>query len=32
MINGQSIVVDGGWTQTKYLSLRATTSKWVAAD
>jgi NAD(P)-dependent dehydrogenase (short-subunit alcohol dehydrogenase family) len=29
MINGQSIVVDGGWTNTKYLSPRATTTKWV---
>jgi meso-butanediol dehydrogenase/(S,S)-butanediol dehydrogenase/diacetyl reductase len=29
MINGQSIVVDGGWTRTKYLSPRALTSKWV---
>jgi NAD(P)-dependent dehydrogenase (short-subunit alcohol dehydrogenase family) len=29
MINGQSIVVDGGWTRTKYLSPRATQSKWV---
>ena len=31
MVNGQSIVVDGGWTRTKYLSPRATTSKWVPA-
>ncbi|HEX7855640.1 MAG TPA: SDR family oxidoreductase [Sphingobium sp.] len=30
MINGQSIVVDGGWTKTKYLSPRAMTTKWVA--
>jgi len=29
MVNGQSIVVDGGWTATKYLSPRATQSKWV---
>lgn len=29
MINGQSIVVDGGWAGTKYLSPRATTSEWV---
>lgn len=29
MINGQSIVVDGGWTRTKYLSPRALTSTWV---
>jgi NAD(P)-dependent dehydrogenase (short-subunit alcohol dehydrogenase family) len=29
MINGQSIVVDGGWTRTKYLSPRATQSRWV---
>ncbi|WP_417621267.1 SDR family NAD(P)-dependent oxidoreductase [Parasphingorhabdus sp.] len=28
MINGQSIVVDGGWTRTKYLSPRAMTSVW----
>ena len=32
MVNGQSIVVDGGWTSTKYLSPRATTTKWVEAD
>jgi NAD(P)-dependent dehydrogenase (short-subunit alcohol dehydrogenase family) len=32
MVNAQSIVVDGGWTGTKYLSPRATTSKWVDAD
>lgn len=32
MINGQSIVVDGGWTKTKYLSPRALTTKWVAPD
>jgi meso-butanediol dehydrogenase / (S,S)-butanediol dehydrogenase / diacetyl reductase len=32
MVNGQSIVVDGGWTKTKYLSPRATTSKWVEQD
>ncbi len=29
MVNGQSIVVDGGWTATKYLSPRATQSEWV---
>ena len=29
MVNGQSIVVDGGWTGTKYLSPRATSSTWV---
>lgn len=29
LINGQSIVVDGGWTKTKYLSPRALTTKWV---
>ncbi|MBS7670644.1 SDR family NAD(P)-dependent oxidoreductase [Croceicoccus gelatinilyticus] len=29
MVNGQSIVVDGGWTRTKYLSPRALTSEWV---
>jgi meso-butanediol dehydrogenase / (S,S)-butanediol dehydrogenase / diacetyl reductase len=28
MINGQSIVVDGGWTRTKYLSPRALTTVW----
>jgi meso-butanediol dehydrogenase / (S,S)-butanediol dehydrogenase / diacetyl reductase len=27
-INGQTIVVDGGWTSTKYLSPRALTSTW----
>lgn len=30
MINGQSIVVDGGWTRTKYLSPRALETEWVA--
>jgi NAD(P)-dependent dehydrogenase (short-subunit alcohol dehydrogenase family) len=29
MVNAQSIVVDGGWTNTKYLSPRAVQSKWV---
>ena len=29
MVNGQSIVVDGGWTNTKYLSPRATRTIWV---
>ena len=29
MVNGQSIVVDGGWTKTKYLSPRALTTQWV---
>lgn len=28
MINGQTIVVDGGWTNTKYMSPRALTSVW----
>jgi NAD(P)-dependent dehydrogenase (short-subunit alcohol dehydrogenase family) len=28
-INGQTIVVDGGWSSTKYLSERALTSTWV---
>jgi NAD(P)-dependent dehydrogenase (short-subunit alcohol dehydrogenase family) len=28
MVNGQSIVVDGGWTKTKYLSPRALNSVW----
>lgn len=32
MINGQSIVVDGGWTRTKYLSPRALTSVWTSAE
>ena len=32
MINGQSIVVDGGWTQTKYLSPRVTRTKWVEPE
>ncbi|WP_207547194.1 SDR family NAD(P)-dependent oxidoreductase [Mycobacterium talmoniae] len=27
-INGQTIVVDGGWSSTKYLSERALTSQW----
>lgn len=27
-INGQTIVVDGGWSSTKYLSDRALTSEW----
>ncbi|MEG8220621.1 SDR family NAD(P)-dependent oxidoreductase [Sphingomonas sp. HH69] len=31
-INGQTIVVDGGWTTTKYLSPRALTTKWVEPD
>lgn len=30
-INGQTIVVDGGWTSTKYLSPEALTSDWVPA-
>src|SRR5271165_4156391 len=29
-INGQTIVVDGGWSSTKYLSEFALTSEWVA--
>lgn len=32
MVNGQSIVVDGGWTATKYLSPRVTGTKWVDPD
>lgn len=32
MVNGQSIVVDGGWTATKYLSPRVTRTKWVEPD
>jgi meso-butanediol dehydrogenase/(S,S)-butanediol dehydrogenase/diacetyl reductase len=31
MVNAQSIVVDGGWSGTKYLSPRATTSTWIEA-
>ena len=30
VINGQTIVVDGGWSSTKYLSDFALTSQWVA--
>ncbi len=29
MLNGQTIVVDGGWTKTKYMSPRALNSEWV---
>ncbi|WP_020102539.1 SDR family oxidoreductase [Mycobacterium sp. 360MFTsu5.1] len=29
-INGQTIVVDGGWSATKYLSDRALDSEWIA--
>jgi NAD(P)-dependent dehydrogenase (short-subunit alcohol dehydrogenase family) len=29
-INGQTIVVDGGWSATKYLSDFALTSQWTA--
>jgi meso-butanediol dehydrogenase / (S,S)-butanediol dehydrogenase / diacetyl reductase len=32
MMNGQSLVVDGGWTKTKYLSPRALTSDWVSVE
>jgi NAD(P)-dependent dehydrogenase (short-subunit alcohol dehydrogenase family) len=32
MVNGQSIVVDGGWTRTKYLSPRALTTRWTEDD
>jgi len=28
-INGQTIVVDGGWSSTKYLSDFALSSKWI---
>ncbi|WP_428310553.1 SDR family NAD(P)-dependent oxidoreductase [Hydrocarboniphaga sp.] len=31
-INGQTIVVDGGWSSTKYLSQHALTSTWTAAE
>ena len=30
-INGQTIVVDGGWSSTKYLSPEALTAEWVPA-
>ena len=32
MINGQSIIVDGGWTGTKYLSPRVTRTRWVEPE
>jgi NAD(P)-dependent dehydrogenase (short-subunit alcohol dehydrogenase family) len=32
MINGQTIVVDGGWSTTKYLSDFGRSSKWTPAD
>ncbi|KQS03711.1 oxidoreductase [Sphingomonas sp. Leaf357] len=32
LINGQTIVVDGGWSSTKYLSDFGRSSKWVAAE
>jgi meso-butanediol dehydrogenase / (S,S)-butanediol dehydrogenase / diacetyl reductase len=32
MVNGQSIVVDGGWTKTKYLSPRVTRTTWIEPD
>lgn len=31
-INGQTIVVDGGWSSTKYLSNRALSTDWVPRD
>jgi NAD(P)-dependent dehydrogenase (short-subunit alcohol dehydrogenase family) len=31
-INGQTIVVDGGWSETKYLSDFALTSEWTAVE
>lgn len=31
-INGQTIVVDGGWTSTKYMSPRALTTVWSEPD
>ena len=31
-INGQTIVVDGGWSSTKYLSERALTSDWTPRE
>ncbi len=32
MVNGQTIVVDGGWTKTKYMSPRALNSQWVGGE
>lgn len=32
MVNGQSILVDGGWSKTKYLSPRMTATKWDDPD
>ena len=32
MVNAQSIVVDGGWTNTKYLSPRVTRTTWIEPD
>ncbi len=32
LVNGQSIVVDGGWTKTKYLSPRVTRTTWVEPE
>ncbi len=29
MVNAQLVVVDGGWTETKYLSPRTTGSRWI---
>jgi meso-butanediol dehydrogenase/(S,S)-butanediol dehydrogenase/diacetyl reductase len=31
-INGQTIVVDGGWSATKYLSERALSTDWVPRE
>lgn len=31
-INGQTIVVDGGWSSTKYLSAEALNAEWVPAE
>lgn len=31
-INGQTLVIDGGWSSTKYLSDRALTSTWIPAE
>ncbi|WP_336968726.1 SDR family oxidoreductase [Sphingobium aromaticiconvertens] len=31
-INGQTIVVDGGWTSTKYLSPRALRTEWIEPE
>ncbi len=32
MLNGQSIIVDAGWTKTKYLSPRVTRTTWIEPE